>query len=598
MSLLSTIISNLFNGVSQQPAELRDSSQAELQVNAVSSPAYGLRKRPGTTHIAKIGTEALNPKVHFINRDADEQYAVVASNGALKVFNAQTGAEIPVATPDGVDYLKCANPQEDLKLVSVADYTFMVNTQRPVQLNAGLVNAKDSLEGVVSFPIPLLQLPVVTPTDPTQNPTSPTAGTGGNMGLGTGTILPGEISGQWDPNRGWPTDDGFFTPGMSYGDTSWSDPGNTGGGTGGGDTGGSTGGTGNTGGSGSTEPLPATPITQNPDGTYPPNTTQNPGSYRASGPLSPMPDGFSEGDFLTAIKNLGFNSSQYVVLYQPPISCTFINDTGTSTVSGAVDQVQQYVASVMAGLSTVTNGVLDYTIITRYTENFGYTDETFPQIVIPDKAMAGNDAFINNQLLHYSQAVVSWSGGTGAYDPIVVRGVLAFDAEIMVPVRDATGATFVRSFPVRLSFPGCAPGGALPDNDGNTDLACGNPNLSYTKGALLFNKNTGQYDIPITGFTLNVNRNVLAQAGTNQIGVYPFSCLEIASSAGIIYKASSSITDYHPARKVKFNVPLAYHLVSKSALTQSNIGPYFRVLQLSGSGDCLEMVSDLSNLPF
>ena len=46
MTLVSTTIPNLINGVSQQPYALRLSSQAERQVNGYSSVVEGLRSVP------------------------------------------------------------------------------------------------------------------------------------------------------------------------------------------------------------------------------------------------------------------------------------------------------------------------------------------------------------------------------------------------------------------------------------------------------------------------------------------------------------------------------------------------------------------------
>lgn len=204
MSLLSKVISNLFNGVSQQPAELRDESQAAVQLNALSSPAYGLRKRPGTTSVAKMVDATQDPLVHFINRDANEQYAVTVTDGDIKVFDAQTGAEVLVSKPQGTAYLHGSDPHTDLRLVSVADHTFVLNTARTVQMKGELMSDTDTLEGTVGFPIPLIRAPVKDPTDSTQTPgpggstTSPLPSYGGGgggwgdpgTGTGTGTGTP------------------------------------------------------------------------------------------------------------------------------------------------------------------------------------------------------------------------------------------------------------------------------------------------------------------------------------------------------------------------------------------------------------------------
>lgn len=210
MSLLSKVISNLFNGVSQQPPEQRDASQATAQINAISSPTYGLRKRPGTTSVAQIAPETDEPLVHFINRDEQEQYAVAITPGDIKVFNAQNGAEVVVNKPHGTSYLDNIDPQSDLRLVSVADYTFVLNTRHAVQIQGTLESATDSLKGSVSFPIPTSQLPIKNPTDPNKTP-----GSGGS----TGTLPP-----YWNPGGDYSGGGGSTNPGTSP--TKPSDPSN------------------------------------------------------------------------------------------------------------------------------------------------------------------------------------------------------------------------------------------------------------------------------------------------------------------------------------------------------------------------------------
>lgn len=126
MSLISTTIPNLVNGVSQQPAALRLASQCQEQINGHSSVVEGLRKRPGTYFIAKLPDVDENSMLHTINRDLQERYVVVFSNGGVKVFDLE-GNEQVVNYPDGTDYLASTNPQENFKALTVADYTFVLN---------------------------------------------------------------------------------------------------------------------------------------------------------------------------------------------------------------------------------------------------------------------------------------------------------------------------------------------------------------------------------------------------------------------------------------------------------------------------------------
>jgi hypothetical protein len=127
MALISGTIPNLFNGVSQQPAPLRHPSQGELQENCYPSIASGLRKRPPTNHIAKLrNTTASDAHIHLINRDTVERYIVVLIDGDLEVYDIN-GVQKTVNFPSGKGYLDVDLPREDFSLMTVADYTFVVN---------------------------------------------------------------------------------------------------------------------------------------------------------------------------------------------------------------------------------------------------------------------------------------------------------------------------------------------------------------------------------------------------------------------------------------------------------------------------------------
>ncbi len=128
MSLISSVIPSLFNGVSQQPAPLRHTSQGELQENCYSTIATGLRKRPNTVHLSKLRAAAAEDvHIHLINRDTTERYIVVLFDGDLEVYDLATGAAKTVTFPDGKAYLDVVTPREDFALMTVADYTFVVN---------------------------------------------------------------------------------------------------------------------------------------------------------------------------------------------------------------------------------------------------------------------------------------------------------------------------------------------------------------------------------------------------------------------------------------------------------------------------------------
>ena len=133
MSLISSNIPNLINGVSQQPPSLRLGSQAEEQVNGLSDVVTGLTKRPPTEHLGTIIGDLSTSKIHTYKRDEDEQYTVMVSDGAIRVLN-QDGVELDVELADGAnyDYITGINAEQDIRITSIADFSFILNTKKVV----------------------------------------------------------------------------------------------------------------------------------------------------------------------------------------------------------------------------------------------------------------------------------------------------------------------------------------------------------------------------------------------------------------------------------------------------------------------------------
>lgn len=138
MSLITQEIKNMKGGISQQPDILRYPDQAEEQVNGFSSEVEGLQKRPPTVHIKRLGAALPgNPLVKLINRDEFERYYVVFNGGTPRVWDLE-GMEYTVANTSADSYLTTSNPREDLRLVTVADYTFIINRKVPVKMKPAL----------------------------------------------------------------------------------------------------------------------------------------------------------------------------------------------------------------------------------------------------------------------------------------------------------------------------------------------------------------------------------------------------------------------------------------------------------------------------
>lgn len=141
MALISQAIKNLKGGISQQPDILRYPDQGARQVNGWSSETEGLQKRPPMVFIKTLGDQAAlgqSPHIHLINRDEYERYYVVFTGSGIRVFDL-AGNEKTVRYSANKAYITTATPREDLRMVTVADYTFIVNRNYTVA-SGGSVN--------------------------------------------------------------------------------------------------------------------------------------------------------------------------------------------------------------------------------------------------------------------------------------------------------------------------------------------------------------------------------------------------------------------------------------------------------------------------
>jgi hypothetical protein len=134
LALITRTLPALLNGISQQPAILRSADQTEDELNTWSRIAEGVSKRPPTQVVAKLTalTAGDTYSIHHINRDVSERYLVIIKNGAILVFDETTGAQKTVNAPRGWGYLDTSG--DVYRAMSIADYTFIVNTTKKVAL--------------------------------------------------------------------------------------------------------------------------------------------------------------------------------------------------------------------------------------------------------------------------------------------------------------------------------------------------------------------------------------------------------------------------------------------------------------------------------
>ena len=163
MPLITEQISNLINGVSQQPPSLRLASQCATQENGLVTIAEGLKKRPPLEHVAKLTNKTdTDANIHFINRDPDERYIVhITSDQFSTDFSSDfSGAEMEVweldgtsksvsgATGDVLTYFTTVDARDNLKLFTVADFTFLLKKTVTTAKSTAVDDTRDP-EGIV-----------------------------------------------------------------------------------------------------------------------------------------------------------------------------------------------------------------------------------------------------------------------------------------------------------------------------------------------------------------------------------------------------------------------------------------------------------------
>ena len=126
-------------GVSQQSDKDRIDGQCTLQENLTPSPLYGLIKRIGTRHIKKLIASAHKDSLwHVYSRGDGEAYIMlIEPNTYPKVFDLMGVQRMVSNGNPSAPYLQVSNPKSDLRMTTVADYTFILNTKR--------VTSKDSV---------------------------------------------------------------------------------------------------------------------------------------------------------------------------------------------------------------------------------------------------------------------------------------------------------------------------------------------------------------------------------------------------------------------------------------------------------------------
>ena len=142
MPLITNNVPNLTGGVSQQPDSQRLPNQCEAQENAIPLLVGGLIKRPPTNHIGEIKTSAgasldlSNAFTHTVVRDSSEQFFINVKGGEVYVTDVDGTAKTVHNNSSSNGYLTASDARSTFKAVTIADATFLVNTDKTVAMDS------------------------------------------------------------------------------------------------------------------------------------------------------------------------------------------------------------------------------------------------------------------------------------------------------------------------------------------------------------------------------------------------------------------------------------------------------------------------------
>lgn len=148
-------IPQIFNGVSRQPHSVRFPGQVQEAENVIFSvESGGFAKRYGSRIKKKLTglTVGTNRKLHIINRDVNERYRVVLSQGSLRVYDETYTERVVNADAANLAWLN-GNPN-DFIMLSALDYTFIVKRTDVVAMSSAVAPGAPSMMSLYVAAVP------------------------------------------------------------------------------------------------------------------------------------------------------------------------------------------------------------------------------------------------------------------------------------------------------------------------------------------------------------------------------------------------------------------------------------------------------------
>jgi len=145
-------IPSFTGGVSTQPEALRLPQQAQESVNVIATVVEGAIRRPPTEYLGDLEGYPTAPSAAHSISLVEGDYLAAATSGGLQIYDADTpGSPLVIRNLSGniagaedFAYLETPNPAEDLRFLTLADYTLVLNRSKTVDAGATLYPERES----------------------------------------------------------------------------------------------------------------------------------------------------------------------------------------------------------------------------------------------------------------------------------------------------------------------------------------------------------------------------------------------------------------------------------------------------------------------
>ena len=124
-------------GVSQQPSKNRHPGQCTLSENFRPDLVKGLSSRQGTKTKGVLTDASKDPlsKWHYYKRNNEEYFIEIQPSGVIKAWSPDgtthvisvEGKLVGETIEYAADYISCDNPSQTLEMLTIGDYTFIIN---------------------------------------------------------------------------------------------------------------------------------------------------------------------------------------------------------------------------------------------------------------------------------------------------------------------------------------------------------------------------------------------------------------------------------------------------------------------------------------